>query len=765
MTVNATTATASPTLTPSKVTQTGAVLTISNHSAAWYYRQTVPNTGTRPCTARTSTQTTATLSGLTANTSYTYKAYSDSNCATEITSATTDADFKTLDLTATSVTSSGAKLTIVNHTGSWWYQRTAPPPRGSCRSAGSAATVDLSGLNANTQYGYRAYSGSACQGVDLLASKTFRTSTAASVTPAPAPRGIWNATLTVDQETSGPTTYRGCGKQDLDACTAGLTATTFTWGGTLYGVDALWRQQGGGPNSLSLQVRPHWPDDIKKRGILSVGGREFAFSNASFSKDNQTFDNVATWNSPGFNWTDNQSVSVSLRLPLSDHRRPKAVGYSPTGGASYGTNTDLVLTFDEPVKKGAGTITLTPSSGTAVTVSVTSNQVTVSGNKVVINPSSNLATQKTWTVTMPAGAFKDMSDNQYAGLSGTTWQFLTTTGTDSSAPTVSSTGFSPADDATSVPPNTNLTLTFNEPVKKGTGNITITPAAGSATTIAVTSSQVSVSGDRVTIDPTSDLVANAATYVQIASGAFTDLAGNAYAGISNQTDWNFTVVGSSAGPSAPTLTATPRNGRVLLTWTAADTGVPATGWQYRYGARTGACSGATYGAWKTMTDGRNGYDHHRSLADRRSRTVNRGLTNGTRYCFQVRGYHTSGSATHAGTASAGVAATPNTNLKPTVKFDAPPQNATAYAVTEQGNTTVRVSLSAALSPAAAVTIPLRVVTGAGMVDGVPVEREGNAEPGDYGVPASVTISASATSASITVSGSRAPYFRGLCFPV
>ena len=82
--VNATTLS---TLTAGMITATSARITIGNHTGAWYYKKTSP-TPAGSCTSRTSSQTYADLTSLTGNTSYTYKAYSDSSCTTEIASAT-----------------------------------------------------------------------------------------------------------------------------------------------------------------------------------------------------------------------------------------------------------------------------------------------------------------------------------------------------------------------------------------------------------------------------------------------------------------------------------------------------------------------------------------------------------------------------------------------------------------------------------------------------------------------------------------------------
>ena len=67
------------TLSAGSIGATNAVLTIANHTGAWYYKA---NTGPHTSCSSAQSGTTATLSGLTAGTTYTYKAYSDSTCTT-----------------------------------------------------------------------------------------------------------------------------------------------------------------------------------------------------------------------------------------------------------------------------------------------------------------------------------------------------------------------------------------------------------------------------------------------------------------------------------------------------------------------------------------------------------------------------------------------------------------------------------------------------------------------------------------------------------
>ena len=111
----------------------------------------------------------------------------------------------------------------------------------------------------------------------------------------------------------------------------------------------------------------------------------------------------------------------------------------------------------------------------------------------------------------------------------------------SSAPLL--TGSSPVDGTIAVAVNSNIVLTFNEDITTGTGNVLIYNAAGSlAQSIAITdSSQVSVNGNTVTINPASNLAASSGYYINLAAGVIRDLAGNGYYGISGASALSFTT--------------------------------------------------------------------------------------------------------------------------------------------------------------------------------------------------------------------------------
>jgi len=127
----------------------------------------------------------------------------------------------------------------------------------------------------------------------------------------------------------------------------------------------------------------------------------------------------------------------------------------------------------------------------------------------------------------------------------------------SSAPTVST--YSPADNATGVNPNGVLALDFGEIITEGSGNITIKNLTDvSQTVITVPNSQVRFDGTVMMIVPTTPLTASKSYAVQIASGVVEDRYGNAYAGISDDTTWNF-----STGAAA---TITPADFGTVALW-------------------------------------------------------------------------------------------------------------------------------------------------------------------------------------------------------
>jgi hypothetical protein len=161
---------------------------------------------------------------------------------------------------------------------------------------------------------------------------------------------------------------------------------------------------------------------------------------------------------------------------------------------------------------------------------------------------------------------------------------------DTTAPTV--TAFSPLKEATGVPVSTDFVITFDEPIIRGVGDIILKTASGSTVAVfdASTSSNVSIKGSTLTINPGSDLSFSAGYRLEFASGVVRDTAGNNYAGT---TSYNFTTkqgvnffTGTSANEAFTTGTGndTVDGGAgidtVIFTGTKADHSITrtATGW-------------------------------------------------------------------------------------------------------------------------------------------------------------------------------------------
>jgi methionine-rich copper-binding protein CopC len=153
---------------------------------------------------------------------------------------------------------------------------------------------------------------------------------------------------------------------------------------------------------------------------------------------------------------------------------------------------------------------------------------------------------------------RNTTDPDATFLTKSTFTILDNDTLDTAAPILIST--SPADNATNVAINANIVLTFNEAVTAGTGNITIYGFRGAlVATIAITdTSQVTFSGNTVTINPTSNLLANTPYEVRLATaGTIKDLAGNNFAALSNPINFltgNFTA--TAAAPASNQIVGT-----------------------------------------------------------------------------------------------------------------------------------------------------------------------------------------------------------------
>ncbi|MBP3966913.1 Ig-like domain-containing protein [Paenibacillus lignilyticus] len=238
---------------------------------------------------------------------------------------------------------------------------------------------------------------------------------------------------------------------------------------------------------------------------------------------------------------------------------PVISSFSPSvQSANVPVNTNLILAFDENVKKGTGSATiqirrqLDNQLFESYTVA-TDNKVSIgsgtSRNIVTISPSTNFALNTSYYVTIDAGAFANDANTNFAGLnSAVGWVFTTVSAIDTTAPTLSATPnvdpLTPAN-GTTAGVGTSLMMVFSEPVYAASGNITVTNVnqPGDTQSISVNSINVTGSGSAgktIVVSLPSSLQGNSTYEVLVPSGAFQDAAGNNFSGIST-TRWRFTT--------------------------------------------------------------------------------------------------------------------------------------------------------------------------------------------------------------------------------
>jgi hypothetical protein len=212
----------------------------------------------------------------------------------------------------------------------------------------------------------------------------------------------------------------------------------------------------------------------------------------------------------------------------------------------------VTVTFSENViVTGTPQLTLaTGGAGTAVNCTGGSGTATLTFNYTVAagDNSADLDYVATNSLVPNGGTIKDNAADNVATLTLPTPGAEGSLGAnkdiviDTTAPTVST--YNPVDDAAGVAVDANLVLTFSENIFKGTtGNIVIYKSDDTMfETIAVTDdAKVTVNGATVTINPAGTFASLTEYYVKIDSTCFKDVVGYYYAGIADNTTWNFTV--------------------------------------------------------------------------------------------------------------------------------------------------------------------------------------------------------------------------------
>ena len=138
----------------------------------------------------------------------------------------------------------------------------------------------------------------------------------------------------------------------------------------------------------------------------------------------------------------------------------------------------------------------------------------------------------------------------------------------------------PADNAVGVETSVSLSITFNEPIVKGEGEVVITESTSNVVheRINVKDNRITFLSDRIIqVDPKSNLRSNTEYHISMSEGSFKDLADNAFAGMARTDTYNFTTRGvSGIGSEAVGIVTSLIPYRPGIGYTSGDRGVVGT---------------------------------------------------------------------------------------------------------------------------------------------------------------------------------------------
>ena len=232
-------------------------------------------------------------------------------------------------------------------------------------------------------------------------------------------------------------------------------------------------------------------------------------------------------------WLDTDKTTYNFTT--LDNVGPTLTSSSPADNAvDVPIDANILLTCSEDVViTDIDAVSLRRIVGNAVVPTTKS----VVGNVITINPDSDLDPNTGYYVRTSFGAVEDLAGNPGVFINSfATLNFTTAALSDNTPPTISSRN--PADNATNVAVNSNVTITFSE-------NVAIDNAGQIQLRLLSNDDQVpsskTVNGSTLTINPNSNLVDGTDYYLFIGGGGIEDLAGNSFAGISGNTAYNFTT--------------------------------------------------------------------------------------------------------------------------------------------------------------------------------------------------------------------------------
>jgi methionine-rich copper-binding protein CopC len=219
-------------------------------------------------------------------------------------------------------------------------------------------------------------------------------------------------------------------------------------------------------------------------------------------------------------------------------------------------NSNIVLTFNEKIQAGTGSISLTCGIDTRM-IAITDKQIKISGNTLTLNPTIDLNTGSIYKVHVDAGAVKDQALVTNA-TDAIDFSFNTKITGDKQTPLLQSY-------LGSGTVNDGIQLTFQEGIKIGKGNLTLTDGTTNLVIPVNDSSQVSISNNVLTIHPNQNFIAEKTYILTAPKGFIMDLASNAFAGLTTKKPFTYdTHINSSSTSTNNGTSNIPSNNITVL---------------------------------------------------------------------------------------------------------------------------------------------------------------------------------------------------------
>ncbi|NOT85799.1 MAG: hypothetical protein HOP02_13695 [Methylococcaceae bacterium] len=280
---------------------------------------------------------------------------------------------------------------------------------------------------------------------------------------------------------------------------------------------------------------------------------------------------------------DAQTLDFTTIKPDID--APKLLPFNAQNNGNNVAKT-IAVEFNEQVLLGSGTIELHQATDGSLVdtfsngVSVNGNIIRVSGSKINIGFNQDLSPATQYYLTFSGDAVSDVAGNAFAGSVDPSAFNFTTPSPDLKAPVLYNLnpqgvpggmvvdfpsipsmtpilpilndqyfGLTPVNNQTNVSLTGDFTLSFDENVQLGAGDIVLHNASDGSVVetftngIGSTGGYTATSKTSVIINPSADLTPATQYYLTIADTAISDTAGNAFAGFSDPGTLSFTSLG------------------------------------------------------------------------------------------------------------------------------------------------------------------------------------------------------------------------------